>query len=439
MIERYFSRIILTGLLGLFSLILLPKIILPAGNPSLIEMKAKLETLHLSRASSPQDHLYTFRFNEYPDQAFLAKNLDPVDQQILVTKEKKGTEMTFSIEKKSWDDKKNTVHTLKRLKSAQNIYIDQKNLTAILNKDWYFMLFLFLSLGGGCTLQYRKLKKLSQKLAKNPSTPLVFDPFLVRIAVFTNQLGIPLKPTSLLGRALESVEKTATQRKQTAADTKGFAESAQKIKRTIEMLQKTKNGLNTQNAHGQTALHIACASGHFEMIDGLLMHGAKIDIQDKDGKTALMLAAHNGHAAAVDKLIARGCHLRLQDQFGLTAFDHAQFSKNDAIIEKIKKELEKLPVLHGLIKEGNYQKVYDFLKGGADPDIFDDTKTTPLIVAVENKREGLVKLLLEKGANPLHQDKTGRSPLSIAQELKHVELIALLTQSVQTFQAKSAD
>ena len=60
--------------------------------------------------------------------------------------------------------------------------------------------------------------------------------------------------------------------------------------------------VNVVDARGETALHIAGASGHTQVVLLLLRRGAGV-LVDKHGKTALHRAAHRGHADAVKVML----------------------------------------------------------------------------------------------------------------------------------------
>lgn len=68
-------------------------------------------------------------------------------------------------------------------------------------------------------------------------------------------------------------------------------------------------GLNVNSKdsfRARTALHWSALSGHNEMVELLLQHGALINEKDNDGNTALNLAASRGRDAVVQKLLLFG-------------------------------------------------------------------------------------------------------------------------------------
>jgi ankyrin repeat protein len=71
--------------------------------------------------------------------------------------------------------------------------------------------------------------------------------------------------------------------------------------------------VNLQNSRGESALSLAAAAGHGEVMDVLLAKGARIDQPRRSGRTPLGLAVARGHLAAVEFLIARGAQLNPAD------------------------------------------------------------------------------------------------------------------------------
>lgn len=69
----------------------------------------------------------------------------------------------------------------------------------------------------------------------------------------------------------------------------------------------------TESNH-DTALTLACAGGHEELVGLLLSRGAHLEHRDKKGFTPLMLAATAGHAGVVDILLSHGADLEAQSE-----------------------------------------------------------------------------------------------------------------------------
>ena len=69
--------------------------------------------------------------------------------------------------------------------------------------------------------------------------------------------------------------------------------------RSTELLKVTDNA-------GRTCLHVAAASGHYDMVQVLIGQGADLTTPDKEGWTALHCAASAGFLDVVKLLVESG-------------------------------------------------------------------------------------------------------------------------------------
>lgn len=69
----------------------------------------------------------------------------------------------------------------------------------------------------------------------------------------------------------------------------------------------------TESNH-DTALTLACAGGHEELVELLIKRGADIEHRDKKGFTPLILAATAGHEKVVDILLNNGADIEAQSE-----------------------------------------------------------------------------------------------------------------------------
>lgn len=67
----------------------------------------------------------------------------------------------------------------------------------------------------------------------------------------------------------------------------------------------------TESNH-DTALTLAAAGGHDELVELLINHGANIEHRDKKGCTPLILAASAGHAVTVSILLDHNADIEAQ-------------------------------------------------------------------------------------------------------------------------------
>ena len=96
------------------------------------------------------------------------------------------------------------------------------------------------------------------------------------------------------------------------------------------------------NHPGWTPLHYAATGGHVELIHMLLEESAYIDAESPNGTTPLMMAARYGSAKATQLLIEEGADLQTKNQLGLSALDFAKQGNRPDALEIISKALDKL-------------------------------------------------------------------------------------------------
>lgn len=96
--------------------------------------------------------------------------------------------------------------------------------------------------------------------------------------------------------------------------------AGQKSALNVERLLKYGAEPNDTLDNGYSPLMMAASFGSFEVLEILIMHGARIDQTRKiDGMTALMLAAFNGQLKKVKLLLDYGANKAQKDNKGNTA------------------------------------------------------------------------------------------------------------------------
>lgn len=128
------------------------------------------------------------------------------------------------------------------------------------------------------------------------------------------------------------------------------------LQRTVKRLLSSGTPPNAKGAHGNTALHLAAAEGHVNIIKALLVDPkAGVNLHAADGSTPLHRAAAAGHGAACAALLA----------------------------------------------------------GGAGADTLTPKRITPLLMAAEAGHGAACAALLEGGANPDLRNPAGASPIQV--------------------------
>ena len=130
---------------------------------------------------------------------------------------------------------------------------------------------------------------------------------------------------------------------------------------------------------GDTALLLATASGHRDIVELLLEHGANVDVQDNYGTTALMAAANRGNRDMVELLLEHGANPNKQ----MIATEYTP-SDTALIYAAARGQLDIVKLL---------------LQHGADIDKPNDRGNTALAIAMIHKHPDVVKYLLGRGAD----------------------------------------
>uniref|UniRef100_A0A8C2TNE3 Ankyrin repeat and KH domain containing 1 n=1 Tax=Coturnix japonica TaxID=93934 RepID=A0A8C2TNE3_COTJA len=172
------------------------------------------------------------------------------------------------------------------------------------------------------------------------------------------------------------------------------------VKGQYAALQK----IHATESNHDTALTLACAGGHEELVSVLIARGANIEHRDKKGFTPLILAATAGHVGVVEILLDKGGDIEAQSE-----------------------RTKDTPL--SLACSGGRQEVVDLLLArGANKEHRNVSDYTPLSLAASGGYVNIIKILLNAGAeiNSRTGSKLGISPLMLAAMNGHVPAVKLL-------------
>ncbi|XP_070658088.1 ankyrin repeat domain-containing protein 26-like isoform X3 [Bos indicus] len=96
-----------------------------------------------------------------------------------------------------------------------------------------------------------------------------------------------------------------------------------------------KNGLNDKDKKNRTALHLACANGHSEVVALLLERKCQLNLGDSENKTALMKAIECQEEECEALLLEHGADPNVTDVNGNTALHYAVFCQNVSLAAKL--------------------------------------------------------------------------------------------------------
>ncbi|XP_044260011.1 ankyrin repeat domain-containing protein 17 isoform X12 [Tribolium madens] len=158
------------------------------------------------------------------------------------------------------------------------------------------------------------------------------------------------------------------------------------------------------DSNHDTALTLACAGGHEDLVDLLINRGADIEHRDKKGFTPLILAATAGHEKVVEVLLNHNADIEAQS------------------------ERTKDTPLSLACSGGRYEVVELLLNRNANKEHRNVSDYTPLSLAASGGYVNIIKLLLSHGAeiNSRTGSKLGISPLMLAAMNGHTAAVKLL-------------
>jgi hypothetical protein len=170
------------------------------------------------------------------------------------------------------------------------------------------------------------------------------------------------------------------------------------------------------NSHGGwyvTPLVAALARGHFQIVEFLHQNGADIDVLGFDGITPLISAAWFGDLDIVQRLLTYKANVNAKTKHKWSALHYV--SMRDA-------SWCRLPA------QWFSDIAQLLLQHGADVDIQGEGHTTPLYMAVHNRRVEVVRVLLKHGANVDVENDEGRTAYQIAAARGYSEITEVLME-----------
>lgn len=177
-------------------------------------------------------------------------------------------------------------------------------------------------------------------------------------------------------------------------------ETVQLLLETIAA-EKKQAFLDTKDARGWTALHLASWLGHIEIAALLVTHNATVDSTCPLGNTPLHFASWKNHTQIALLLLCRGASHCAQNMHEATPLHFASYRGNGELVELI---LSENPDLSMTTKMGN----------------------TPLHCAAWRGHADIVSILIEAGGSTESVNKRNRTPYQCAVYKGHQTVISVL-------------
>jgi ankyrin repeat protein len=207
---------------------------------------------------------------------------------------------------------------------------------------------------------------------------------------------------------------------------------------------------NIQNEFGASALSEAAIAAKTPIVKALLDAGADPNRTNPEGEAPLMIVARTGNVESADALIAAGAEVNAKEEWGgQSALMWAAAQRQPAMIELllqrgadpnargVERQWERkviaeprpkdmnrggfTPLLYAA-RQGCTECAEALVAGGANIDLEDPERVTPLVLAIMNLHFDLAGYLIEAGADVNKWDLFGRSPLYMAADVSTLPL-----------------
>lgn len=216
----------------------------------------------------------------------------------------------------------------------------------------------------------------------------------------------------------------------------------------VKMLVSNGAKINARTTLGFTPLHIAASYGRTEVVKYLVNNGADIDAENLEGAQPLTLCRNRNCLEAVEFLVSKGADTRHKDHTGFTALHNVAGRGTIPLAQFL---LDHGADVNAASNEGwvpltccswadNSEEISKFLiQNGADvnPDPCKNNKEctcgpyfqTPLHVACQWERTGMVKVLVDNGARINVLNSEGLTPLFLAVQSGNLEMVNYLVEN----------
>ncbi|WKY03205.1 hypothetical protein Q1695_004726 [Nippostrongylus brasiliensis] len=206
-----------------------------------------------------------------------------------------------------------------------------------------------------------------------------------------------------------------------------------------------KRGAHVDSAtkKGNTALHISSLAGQSLIVTILVENGANVNVQSLNGFTPLYMAAQENHEDVVRFLLSHGANQALSTEDGFTPLAVALQQGHDRVVavllENDARGKVRLPALHIAAKKDDIRAATLLLQNEHNADVTSKSGFTPLHIAAHYGNENVAQLLIDKGANVNYQARHNISPLHVATKWGRTNMVELLLKHGAIIDSRTRD
>ncbi|KAH8406409.1 hypothetical protein KR222_000123, partial [Zaprionus bogoriensis] len=206
-----------------------------------------------------------------------------------------------------------------------------------------------------------------------------------------------------------------------------------------------KRGIRVDSAtkKGNTALHIASLAGQQAVIKQLIQYNANVNVQSLNGFTPLYMAAQENHDACCRLLLSKGANPLLATEDGFTPLAVAMQQGHEKVVavllESDMRCKIRLPALHIAAKKNDVNAAAMLLQHDNNADIVSKSGFTPLHIAAHYGNVNIACLLLDHGADVNYTAKHNITPLHVACKWGKAEVCNILLSRSARIDAVTRD
>ncbi|GAU97157.1 hypothetical protein RvY_08508-2 [Ramazzottius varieornatus] len=213
----------------------------------------------------------------------------------------------------------------------------------------------------------------------------------------------------------------------------------------VRLLLERGAAVDAATRKGNTSLHIGCLAGQTEIVKILIDHGGSVNVQSQNGFTPLYMAAQENHVDIVRYLLEHSANQSLATEDGFTPLAVALQQGHDKVVsillESDTRSRVRLPALHIAAKKDDVRAATLLLDSDqTGPDVTSKSGFTPLHIAAHYGNVAIGTLLLDRGANVnFAASKHNITPLHVAAKWGRANMVELLLNRGAEIDAKTRD